>query len=86
MPDPIANPRPQGIPEGESYLFVRLNPKTGEFSCLYSDVRDALALLALAQTTMDKTTRDMLGLNAPPAIATPHMSFPGLDAMRKKQA
>jgi len=86
MPEPIANPRPQGIPEEEAYLFVRLNPKTGEFGCMYSSILDGLALLSLAETTLDKTKRDMLGLNAPPAIATPHMAFPGLDALRKKQA
>ncbi|MBZ5532611.1 MAG: hypothetical protein LAO20_14355 [Acidobacteriia bacterium] len=80
------NSKPQGIPEGEAYLFVRLNPKTGEFSCMHSNILDALALLSLATTTLEKNKRDMLGLNAPPAIAPPGMAFPDFDLLRKKQA
>lgn len=37
------------MPEGELYLFVRLNPKTNEFSCLFSDLLGGLALIPLAQ-------------------------------------
>jgi hypothetical protein len=51
MPDLNQNGKqalPQ-IPEGELYLFARLNPKTNEFSCLFSDLLGGLALIPLAQ-------------------------------------
>lgn len=47
MPENTTPKLPQ-MAEGELYLFVRLNPKTNEFSCLVSDHLGALALISLA--------------------------------------
>lgn len=40
--------KPPVIPEGDAFLLVRINPKTSEFQCLFSDLISALALHKLA--------------------------------------
>lgn len=68
MAEQQQNGKPQmpHIPEGELYLFVRLNPKTNEFSCLFSDLLGGLALIPLASAHI---TSSMIQ-PAQPAIAT----------------
>lgn len=75
------------IPEGESFLIVRLNVKTGEFACVHSNIFDALALHELAGTALEIEKKKMLGAIAqPPQIAVPGLHLPTLDALRKKQS
>jgi hypothetical protein len=57
-PDPKKPTMPQ-IPEGELYLFVRLDPKTQEFQCLFSDLFTGLALHDLADTFLENLKRKM---------------------------
>ena len=72
MPDQQKN-GPLNIPEGELYLFVRLNPKTNEFSCLFSDLLGGLALIPLAASHITNT---MIQPAPQPAIpASPLASF-----------
>lgn len=59
------------MPEGELYLFVRLNPKTNEFSCLFSDLLGGLALIPLAQAHITNTMIQP----APQIPATPLAGF-----------
>jgi hypothetical protein len=63
-----ANAVPQiPVGEGEVYLFVRLDAKTGAFQCLYPDLFSALALLSMASTFVDiQKTKAMT-----PAIVEP---------------
>jgi len=39
--------KPPVIPEGDLYLLVRINPKTQDFQCLFSDLLSGLALYDL---------------------------------------
>ena len=77
-------PTPQ-IPEGDSFLLVRLNVKKGEFACVHSNIFDALALHELAETALDEEKRKLLGLSSAqvPAIAVPAVRLPNFDALRK---
>ena len=81
-------PQPQ-IPEGESFLLIRRNVKTGEFACVHSNIFDALMLLSLAQTAMELEKKKMLQPLMPgsavPQIAVPAVRLPNFDALRKKQ-
>ena len=78
-------PMPQ-IPEGESFLLVRLNVKTGEFACIHSNFFDALALHSLAETALQIEKQKHLGAllgHAVPQIAVPAVRLPNFDALRK---
>lgn len=77
-------PTPQ-IPEGDSFLLVRLNVKKGEFACVHSNIFDALALHSLADTALQAEKKKMLGVAGPqvPQIAVPAVRLPNFDALRK---
>ena len=82
-------PQPQ-IPEGESFLLVRFNVKTGEFACAHSNIFDALWLHSVAETALAMEKQKMLGammghVSAVPQIAVPAVRLPNFDALRKKQ-
>jgi hypothetical protein len=36
--------KPPQIPEGDLFLMIRINPKTNEFQCVFSDLLSGLAL------------------------------------------
>ena len=65
------------IPEGDLYLLVRLNPKTQEFQCLFSDMISGLALHDLADEFLGNLKRNMFGAvqlqAAPPAGFDPRL-------------
>jgi len=70
MPEQNTTTLPQ-IPEGELYLFVRLNPKTNEFSCLFSDLLGGLALIPLAQAHITSSMIQPAHQLAAPATSIP---------------
>jgi hypothetical protein len=70
---PVTPAMPQ-LPEGEIYLFVRLNPKTQEFSCLFSDPIGGLAMIPLAGAHITNTMiQPAPALDVPPESWTPKM-------------
>lgn len=72
------------IAEGDMFLFVRLNPKSGEFQCLYPNLFSALALHSLAATHLDQLkTANMAAAPAPGVPRTPHFQLPSLDAIMR---
>lgn len=71
---------PPQVAEGEIFLFVRLNHKTGEFQCLFSNFFDALALHSLAETHLAQIKAANMGAAAPLAKA-PGFQLPSLDAI-----
>jgi len=77
MSDPKQNgaPKPPVIPEGDLYLLVRINPKTAEFQCVFSDMMSGIALHKLADTFLENIQRQMF---APTQITA--APLPGFDA------
>jgi hypothetical protein len=69
------------MPEGELYLFVRLNPKTNEFSCLFSDLLGGLSLIPLAASHITNSMIQPAPQTVPadPMIAVPASTIaPGM--------
>ena len=61
------------IPEGDLFLLVRLNPKTQEFQCVFSDLVSGLALHELGKAFLGRITNGMFA--APQIQATPLQGF-----------
>jgi hypothetical protein len=61
------------IPEGDLYLLVRINPKTQEFQCIFSDLFSGLALHNLADEFLGNIKRQMFA--APQIAAAPAPGF-----------
>lgn len=84
MPDNQKPPQVPEIVDGDMFLFVKLNPKSGEFMCLYPNLFTALALHSLAETHLDQLkTANMTASPAPSMPRTPNFQLPSLDAILK---
>ena len=82
-----SNPQQLQIPDGDRFLFVRMNEK-GEFQILFSDLHTGIVLTRLADKWLDKQIEQGLGLNQPaqPMIATPGVAVdPQLLARLRKK-
>lgn len=66
--------KPPQIPEGDLFLLVRINPKTQDFQCIFSDLVSGLALYDLGGAFLDNIKRKMFA--SPEIQAAP---LPGFD-------
>jgi hypothetical protein len=66
------------IPEGDLFLLVRIDPRTQDFQCVFSDLISALALHKLAQEFIEQNFTRKMFAAAPQIQAAPSSFRPGM--------